>query len=791
MNKEIKRFGISIFFACFFICISSGADIARNKIDFNFDWKFILDDKTEFATKDYNESEWRNIRLPHDWNVMMNFDSKTSGSAAYIPESVGWYRKHFNISAKDKGKKISVLFEGIFHKSDVYVNGKHLGFHPYGFGSIEYDLTPFLKYDGDNVIAVRADCTGERPRWYAGAGIYRKAWLQIINNIHITTYGTYVTTPVIDEKKAIIKIVTSIENSIDKDEKIDVIHTIVDPNGRKISAIKNKNINVASGKISDIKSDLIVVSPQLWDINSPSLYSLKTELRLKGKKIDEYLTTFGIRTMVFDNNNGFLLNGKRLKLQGVCLHQDAGCLGTAIPARADERKLEILKEYGCNAIRCSHNQPSTDFLNLCDSLGFIVIDEAFDKWKSGYYDAYFDKWWKTDLENMILRDRNHPSIALWSIGNELSEAWKDGTVGVDRAKMLQDYVHQLEPSRMVMLAAQNGHKDIFSGVTDVVGYNYLEERMLSDHKTYPERRFLISEELPYYRGAEGNLRSYGTDNPWNTIEKYDFIAGGFIWPGVDYWGEASWPSKGWPNGLFDICMFEKPRAAFHRSVWNKEPMVSIAVMDQSLDIDHGRDLWQWPRMASIWNFPSTYRGLVMEVRTVTNCEEVELYLNGKLMGRKKAVDFPNKTIVWNVPYQPGKLEAKGINKDEVECVNKIETSGNMNHIELTPDRDIINADGYDLSFITVELKDDKGVLAQCDNRELTVSVEGQGRLMGIDSGDLRRTEALSSNSIKSYFGKALIVVQSNREPGTLKVKVKVDGSDKIYSVEIKSVGRKK
>ena len=295
------------------------------------------------------------------------------------------------------------------------------------------------------------------------------------------------------------------------------------------------------------------------------------------------------------------------------------------------------------------------------------------------------------------------------------------------------------------------------------------------------------EELPYYRGAEGNLRSYGTDNPWNIIAANDFVAGGFIWPGADYWGEAGWPSKGWPNGLFDVCMFEKPRAAFHRAMWNKKPMVSIAVMDQSLDIDHGRDLWQWPRMASLWNFPDSYHGLVMEIRTTTNCEEVELYLNEKLMGRKQTSDFSNHTIVWNVPYQPGTLVAKGFNRGVQESEYTLITSGKTHHLTLTPDRDIIKADGYDLSFIKIELKDENGLLVQTDNRRLTAYLEGEGRLMGIDSGDLRREDTIASNCIRSYFGKAMVVVQSHRKPGKMILHVKMEGTDETYAVEINSV----
>jgi len=505
---------------------------------------------------------------------------------------------------------------------------------------------------------------------------------------------------------------------------------------------------------------------------------------------------------------GFILNDKPVKLKGMCLHEDAGSMGVAVPTRANERRLEILKEYGCNAIRCAHNQPSSAFLDLCDRMGFIVIDEAFDKWKSGYYEQYFDEWWERDLENMILRDRNHPSVVLWSIGNEVQEAWDESDTGVERAKMLQDFVHKIEPTRPVTMAVQNNHQSKIAGVTDVIGYNYLEARMVGDRNSrYPDRIYMISEKLPYYSGEEGNriymiseklpyysgeegnIRSYSTNNPWNITAANDWIAGGFIWSGVDYLGEASWPGKGWPTGLFDITMHEKPRAAFHRAMWNDEPMVRIAVRDNALDIESGRDLWQWPRIADHWNFPQ-YSGLIMEVLTTTNCESVELYFNNgrnnTLMGRHNTADFQNNTIVWNVPYSSGTLTAKAYNGDVEVAQYVIKTSKTTERLVLSADRSAINADGQDLSHISIHLEDIDGTVVQTDDRKLTVTVEGEGKFMGIDNGDLRREETFAGNQLKTYFGRALVTVQSNRTPGQIKVNVKMEGSDETYSIIIAS-----
>ena len=767
----------------FIMILLSGS--AQRRINFDFDWKFVMDDNPEFAESGNADSQWEDIQLPHDWNIRMTFDRSAGGSAAYLPGSIGWYRKSFTAPRNYSGKHVTILFDGIFHQSDVYINGRHLGFRPYGFCSIEYDLTPYLKIGAENVIAVRVDCTGDRPRWYSGSGIYRHAWLQVVEPVHITTYGTYVATPSVTDTNAEVQIISSVNNTTGKAQTVTISQRIIGNNGKQTGRPVSEKATIDAKSITDIKQIVSLVSPERWDIESPVMYTAETTIRVNGKIMDVYTTPFGIRTFKFDAGKGFFLNDNPVKLKGMCLHQDAGSLGVAVPDRSYERRLEILKEYGCNAIRCAHNQPSEEFLDMCDRMGFIVIDEAFDKWKSGYYEKYFDQWWQKDLENMIQRDRNHPSIVLWSIGNELQEAWDTGDAGIERARMLQDFVHGIEPTRPVTLAVQNNHQAKFAGITDVIGYNYLEARVLSDHKLFPERCFLIAEKLPYYSGEEGNIRSYDTNNPWNITAENDFIAGGFIWSGVDYLGEAGWPGKGWPNGLFDICMFEKPWAAFHRAMWNKDPIVRIAVKDNALDIEPGRDLWQWPRMADHWNFPN-YNGLIMEVLTTTNCETVELYLNDRLMGRKKTADFLNHTILWNVPYSHGTLTAKGYNGEKEVAQYSLVTSKETHRPVLTADRTTIKADGRDISHISIHLEDSEGNIVQTDDRKLTVTVEGEGKFLGIDNGDLRRENSFAGNQLKTYFGRALAIVQSSRKPGKIKVNVSMDGSNDLYSVIILS-----
>jgi beta-galactosidase len=780
----LKKFALTLLALATAVC-----GWAAQRQCFDFDWKFIKADSTAFASPDFNDGSWLDVQLPHDWNISEQFDFNIGGHAAYLPDGIGWYRKTFAVPASSRDKRIAIHFDGIFMQSRVYINGHLLGFRPYGFCSIEYDLTPYLIYGGENVIAVRVDTTGGRPRWYAGAGIYRHTWLISANPIHVAEYGTYITTPRVDDNSADVSIVTTVVNSSASSRQIALSQRILDPQGRELNKTSQK-ITLAAGDSLDVAQILKLDSPQLWDVDSPTLYSMETTVKSGNTVIDSYITPFGVRSFRFDAQTGFWLNGKHLKLKGLCLHQDAGSMGVAVPDDVYLRRLQILKEYGCNALRMAHNQPSPELLDMCDRLGFIVIDEAFDKWKSGYYEKYFDEWWQADLSDMLLRDRNHPSIVLWSIGNELQEAWLDSDEGVQRAAMLQDFVHKLEPSRPVTLAAQNNHQSKFSAVVDVSGYNYLEARAISEHARNPQQCFLISEELPYYSGEEGNIRAYSTVNPWNLVRDNDFFAGGFIWSGVDYLGEAGWPGKGWPNGLFDICMDEKPRAAYHRAMWNDAPVVRIAVLDNALNIEHGRDLWQWPKMAAHWNFPASYDGLIMQVSTITNCEEVELIVNDKVMGRSRTADFANNNIIWNVPYTPGSIEAVGYNAGREVARHRLVTSGAAADCLAEVDRQVLTANGTDVANVTITLVDKDGNKVSTDDRRVTVSLDGNARLLALDNGDLRRSDHFGGNVLPTYFGRALVVIQAGRNPGKSRLKIDIEGLENPYFVDFEIVKNK-
>lgn len=769
-------------FAFILLLISIVANSAtRSRQSFDFDWQFHLGDDASIALVEYQPKEWdyENVQLPHDWSIGFNFQKFAGPESGYLSGGIGWYRKEFFVPSDYRRKRVSVIFDGVYHKATVFLNGNKIAYHRYGYTSFEIDLSPYMNYGGKNVMSVRVDHS-EKSRWYTGSGIYRHVWLQVTNPIHVKTWGTYITTPQVTESETKVKSVTTVKNTSLKNMKVEVQLSLTDSKGKRVgSCIVAKSIvEVAAGTSVEVPQEFMVAHPNLWSLENPYCYKLKAIVKSGSRIVDEYITPFGIREIEFTPDKGFFLNGKNTKLQGVCLHQDAGCLGTAVPDRAFEYRLAILKKAGVNAIRCSHNPPSPEFLNVCDTLGLLVIDEAFDKWKSGYYKEFFDSCWQQDISDMVVRDRNHPSIILWSIGNELAEAGMSSNEGVDRARMLQDFVHQLEPSRKVMLALQPYYKDKFAGVTDVIGYNYSERSLIKDKKAHPERIGLISESYQYYSGLRPyEARDYDERNPWNFVIDNDFICGSFLWAGVDYIGESmGWPSKGWTACPFDACMDERPLAAYFRSVWTAQKVLGIGVVDYSLDLDPGKDHWQAPPMVHDWTFPYA-DSRVLPIRTPSNCEEVVLIdPKGKRYGPRRPSDYINNTIIWNQPYRPGKVVAIGYEKGKEVCRDSIQTSEvQASKFSLVPDRTVLKADGQDLAFINLQLYDSKGVPIRVNDRNVKAWVEGNGRLMGINSGEMRRDLPFNSHTLPTFFGRCQIVVQAGRKPIPMTLHVSVEG----------------
>lgn len=758
----------------------------RIRENFDFDWQFHLG----------NDSIWENVDLPHDWSRYLEFNPNGKGASGYLDGGIGWYRKDFNIPASYKGRHVTLLFNGVYHNATVYLNGEEIFFHQYGYTPFEVDLTDKLLYGKENQVSVRVG-HNDQSRWYTGSGIYRHVYLQVTDAVHILANGTYITTPKITEENATVCIETYIKNEGSKNEQrknaqVEVCQSIIGPDGKTLTLSNQQTlakISIAANDIDTIKQQINISQPELWDIDSPNLYSVETTVKVNGKITDTYKSRFGIRSIRFDSKTGFWLNGRRVKLQGMCFHQDAGCMGTAILDRAMKKRLEIIKEFGANAVRCSHNPTAPEFLDYCDELGILIIDEAFDKWTDGYYGKYFAEDWKLDLGDMLRRDRNHPSIILWSIGNEVGESKMTSDEGVKRAEMLQNFVHNTEPSRLVMLALQPYTQQKFRHVTDVIGYNYTEPDLIADHKAHPEMIPLVSESYPYYScRRENESRDYAEINPWNYVMENDFICGSFMWAGADYIGESTmWPSKGWPTGPFDMQMKEKPMGGYFRTVWKQEPHLNMYVVDQSLDIDPGKDHWSFPGMVHDWTLPYTDDRIV-SIHTPSNCDSVFMTdARGRLFGPRCPKDYPNNTIVWNMPYRRGTVHVWGYRNGEIVCRDSIETTS-LEAIDytLTPDQKILKADGEDVCYVDLQLIDEKGKLVRVDDRRVTAEVSGNGSLIGINSMEMRRSDKFSSNSLPTKFGTCQLVIRSGQKVGAIEVKVSVEGlSDKTIMLECK------
>ncbi len=760
------------------LLLSGSVSAQRIHRNIDFDWEFSL-----------NEGAWRTLDLPHDFSIEQPKTRQAGGQMGFHPGGVGHYRKTLDIPAEYKGKRVTILFDGAYHNSDVSINGVHLGHHAYGYTGFEYDLTEHLTYGGANTLTVRVDHSDSpTSRWYSGSGINRSVWLTATDPVRVQTWGTYITTPLVEADRAEVVIVTTLENS-GGTKDVTLENTIVDASGKAVATVSS-SVPAVRGATTEATQKLVLPRPALWSPEAPNLYTMKTVVKEGRKAIDSYESTFGVRTIRFDARQGMFLNGEPIKMRGVNLHEDAGPLGTAVPRRANERKLEILKAYGVNAIRLSHNPFDVSMLELCDRLGFLVIDEAFDKWKSGYYAAMFDENWQADLSAMIRRDRNHPSVVIWSVGNETSEQNDPSGEGTARAQMLVDFARALEPTRPTMIAIASGNlsqtpyfKNGYAAAPDLIGFNYMEPLFEGVKEEHPEWIFFGSEVLPYYRGRVDQVRDYDyRRNPWYDAKENAWVPGYFIWPGVDYLGESGWPQKGWPGGVFETTMREKPRGAFLRSEWNPEPMVRIAVVDPSLDIPQPRDLWTWPRMIDHWNFPQ-YTDQLVQVQTITNCDEVELFVASvtprgtqqRFSARRRTADFPNNTITWYAPYFPGKIYAKGYIDGKEVAEYELNTAGEAKAIRLSADRAELNADGRDLSYIEVELVDENGVVVPESGRELTFEVTGAGALAGIDNGNVASDYAYKGNKYDAYFGRAQAIVRAARTPGEIVLTVRADG----------------
>ena len=583
--------------------------------DLCFDWKFTKGDTAAGQAVDFDDSDWKDVHLPHDWSIEGPKDKANPGGSknGYFPGGIGWYRKHFRPSPNDEGKRIVVEFDGVYQNSEVWINGHSLGRRPNGYIGFQHDLTPHVRFDQENVLAVRVD-NSEQPncRWYTGSGIYRDVRLTATDKLHVKHCGTYVTTPSISKVNATVRVRTEVSNSFAEPRTCELVTRVLDAN-RKVVAERVEIHTIPAQGDHQFDQDIEVLDPELWSIDAPKMYTILTRLKTDAVVRDEYHTQFGIRRVSFEKDRGFVLNGEQVKLKGVCIHHDAGSLGAAVPVRAWERRLEILKSIGCNAIRTSHNPPSTELLDLCDRMGFVVIDEAFDKWDAPY-GPWFKEWWQADLTDMLRRDRNHPSVIMWSVGNEVSNQGRPEFM--EQLKKLVDLTRAIDPTRAVtcalkpakVLSREENAKTVtaIARLVDVISCNYSEQWFEDYRKEFPEIIIVASESYPYYRGKDLSHKAFEPLNPWLEAAQHDYVAGTFYWTGIDYLGEAEagWPEHGWNCSLIDTCGLVRPVAHLHKSFWTEEPMVHIAVMDDSLDVPLAtKDHWGWPKMDSHWTLP--------------------------------------------------------------------------------------------------------------------------------------------------------------------------------------------
>ncbi len=821
MNHRLKRiiaFGSVAAALLFFSVNGSAQDLEsaisgkRLKENFDFNWQFhkgdisirravkagqqggITDTNVQVINKpdtiiDYTNPksakvlyprDWKEVNLPHDWVVEGTFvhdDNLGSqpGGNGYLPTGIGFYRKEFQIPETDKGRKISIGFEGIFRNSTVWVNGFLMGHHLSGYTPSNYDLTNVLRYgnEGKNVILVKVDARQPEGWWYEGGGIYRHVWLIKTNRLHVARFGTYVTTPSVSPEEASVSIKTTLKNENKTAKNVTLVSKIVDNKGVVLDT-KTTTRSMEPFSRADISQEGKIQKPLLWSPETPNLYKVLTEVSDNSEIVDTYETTFGVRTVEI-NRNGFFLNGKLYPVKGTCNHQDFAGIGVALPDKINCYKLKLLKEVGSNAYRCSHHPPTPELLDMCDSLGLLVLDE--NRHLSSSEEGL------TDLKTMLYRDRNHPSVFMWSMENE---EWLEGTeMGRRILKTMVDVTHEIDPSRLVTAAMNHGRNTGgYSDVLDVVGYNYGDKGLayVKDHENYPDRVEFCTESTSFVstRGEYENSWSKQTcsnsiiwqpgwgpypGEDWADIVKYPYLGGLFVWTGFDYRGEPTpfrWPSVSSQFGFMDVCGFPKDGYYAYKAAWTNEPVVHI--------FPH----WNWPGK----------EGDSIQVHCYTNCDEVELFLNGKKIGKQKAVSYTK--LIWKLVYHPGKLEARGYNNGKLVTKDIVETTTAPAQVALNSDCSTLKADGCDVAIIRVAIKDAKGKVVPTADNLVTFSIEGPGRIIGTGNGNPSSHEPDKASQRMAFNGYCLVLVQADKQAGEIRLKAFSDtlkGSETVLDVK--------
>lgn len=792
--KPLFTFVLALFI---FACSTPTKQNPDRQQNFDTNWKFFLGDNSTASIPDFDDTSWRLLDLPHDWSIEGDFapSNPAGNDGAYLPTGIGWYRKQFTVPASWSDKKVSIYFEGVYMNSEVFINGHSLGIYPYGYSSFYYDLTPHLNVGGENTIAVRVDNSQQKNcRWYSGSGIYRHVLMIVTDPIHIEQWGVTITTPTISKQKATVEVKTKLKNETSSLQEITLSTQLTDKaqNSAGGSDIK---VELLPNSEQEVMQNIVVENPALWTPQTPNLYNAQISIKKGNQTIDKTDNTFGIRSIEFSTENGFLLNGEKVLLNGGCVHHDNGCLGAAAFDRAEERKVELLKEAGFNAVRTSHNIPSEAFLEACDRLGLLVVDEAFDGWRemkntftpiTHDYSTLFDQWWKTDVQVMVKRDKNHPSIIMWSIGNEIIERTKPEAV--ETARKLAAAVKEIDSTRPVTSAMTSWGQgwEIFDPLMaehDVCGYNYQLHEAKADHERVPSRIIFQSE-------------SYPKDAffCWDMVEDNPYIIGDFVWTAIDYLGESGigrWyyegdvPGEHWERDLYpwhasycgdiDLAGWRKPISHYRSMLYNDTEKLYMAVREPELEGSKIiTTMWgTWPTWES-WTWPG-HEGKAIEVEIYSKYEKVRLYCNDKLIGEKAIGRKEEFKVFFSLPYETGIIKAVGVNGDQVMESTILATADKVSNIKLTADRTEINADGQDLSFVTVEMTDEKGILNPNAANQLNFELEGPGTIIAVANGDIKDNDPYVASSRKAFKGRAMVVIKSTNQAGDITLKVSAEG----------------
>ncbi len=805
----------------------------RQELTADFGWRFLLGDPAGAEARMFADRSWRTVNLPHDWSIEAVPDEKspTGSGEGFFPAGTGWYRKTFTAVPEWKGKSVSVEFDGVYKDTTVYLNGHELGKHSYGYTSFSFDLTPELDFSAPNVLSVRVDNSAQpNSRWYSGSGIYRHVRVVVTDPTHVAHWGVFVTTPEVTESAAKVSLHTHVANDSADQAGVSVKTTLQDRAGKQVGSAQSA-ITIAPGSEAETNQEIPIANPLLWSPQSPILYRAVTRVFKNGVVVDEVVTPFGIRSLSWSVEKGLLLNGSSIKLAGGSVHHDNGPLGAAAFDRAEERKVELLKAAGFNAVRTAHNPPSPAFLDACDRLGLFVLDEPFDVWTKSKvkfdYARDFNEWWQRDVDSMILRDRNHPSIVFWGIGNEIPDAWtKDGA---STAQRLADRIRALDSTRPLTEAfpgaTYTANTDAVFSVLDVGGYNYnLVQNQAKDHARVPTRIMMTTESMPATAFEQ-----------WDTVHQHPYILGEFVWTAMDYLGESgigAWtyatpqesamadqvatmmqqmmpnmgadgkdpfaamadqnakpnpvakllfPGYPWhaaDSGDLDLTGFRKPQSYYRDILWNGGDRIFTTVR---LPEPEGKKIlamgWATYPTAPSWTWPGQ-EGKDMQVEVYSGAERVQLFLNGKLIGEQPTGRKQQFKALFTVPYSPGTLKTVGISGEHPIAENTLTTAGKSERLRLTADRMTLNADGQDLSFIAIDALDSEARLQPNADEEVQLVISGPGVIAAVGNGDGQDVASYQADRCKLFHGRALVIVRTSQQTGLIHLTATAPGLSK-------------